>query len=177
MPVKRDYYVTIDGREEEIKVDLEEKEPFIYEVEVDGNKYNVDFAQINEAIYSIIIDGRSYAVEISEKGNNFEVIVDGDNYKVEVLDEMKRFMKMRTSTAVEGRQVVEAQMPGYIWKRLKDVGDEVEEGETVMILVAMKMENEIKSPKKGVITEIFVEASEDPNESTVTIGDKLFIVE
>jgi acetyl/propionyl-CoA carboxylase alpha subunit len=177
MSVKREYYATVDGREEEIVVNLTEDAPSIYTVVIDDKEYKVDFEQINDTIYSIIINGRSYAVDMTENGDNFDIIVDGDHFDVEILDEMKRLMKMRTSTTVEGRQVIEAPMPGYIWKMLKEVGDEVEEGEPLMILVAMKMENEIKSPKAGVVQEIFVQASEDPNESTVNLGDKLAIVE
>jgi biotin carboxyl carrier protein len=177
MAVKRQYFATVDGFEDEIFVDLTESEPSKYKVVINEKEYEVDFEQINDTIYSVIIDGRSYAVDMTEKGDKFDVIVDGDHYDIEILDEMKRLMKMRTSSSVEGRQVIEAQMPGYIWKMLKEVGDEVKAGEPIMILVAMKMENEIKSPKDGIVQEIFVQASEDPNESTVNIGDKLAIVE
>lgn len=177
MAIKREYYATVDGRDEEIMVNLTEDAPSEYTVDIDGKEYKVDFEQINETIFSVIIDGKSYAVDMTEKGDNFDIIVDGDHFDIEVLDEMKRLMKMRTSSSVEGRQVIEAPMPGYIWKMLKEVGDEVEEGEPLMILVAMKMENEIKSPKAGVVEEIFVKASEDPLESTVSLGDKLAIVE
>ena len=177
MAVKRLYYANVEGRDEEVVVNLTEDSPSNYTVTIDDKEYKVDFEQINDTIYSVIINGKSYAVDMTEDGDNFDLIVDGEPFNVEILDEMKKLMKMRTSTSVEGRQVIEAPMPGYIWKMLKEVGDEVEEGEPLMILVAMKMENEIKSPKAGIVEEIFVKASEDPNESTVAIGDKLAIVE
>ncbi|MEF3255849.1 MAG: acetyl-CoA carboxylase biotin carboxyl carrier protein subunit [Deferribacterales bacterium] len=177
MAVKRTYYTTVDGYEGENVVEVVENAHADYTVTVDGKSYHVDFEQINETIYSVIIDGNSYAIDMSEKGDKFDILVNGDHFAVEVLDEMKRLMKMRTSSTVEGRQVIEAPMPGYIWKMLKEVGDEVKAGEPIMILVAMKMENEIKSPKDGVVTEIFVKASENPQESTVSIGDKLAVVE
>ncbi|MCA1927234.1 MAG: acetyl-CoA carboxylase biotin carboxyl carrier protein subunit [Calditerrivibrio sp.] len=177
MAVKRTYYATVDGHDGENIVNLTENAHANYTVNVNGKDYQVDFEQINDTIFSVIIDGKSYAVDMTEKGDKFDVIVNGDHFNVEVLDEMKRLMKMRTSTTVEGRQVIEAQMPGYIWKILKDVGDEVKAGEPIMILVAMKMENEIKSPKDGILQELFVKASENPQESTVAIGDKLAVVE
>lgn len=177
MAVKRKYFATVEGHETELLVDLVEEAPSLYTVKINDKEYNVDFQQINETIYSIIINGRSYAIDMSEKGDKFEVLVDGDTFHVEILDEMKKLMRMRTSSTVEGRQVIEAPMPGYIWKMLKEPGDEVKAGEPIMILVAMKMENEIKSPKDGVVTEIFVKASENPNESTVSMGDKLAVVE
>lgn len=177
MITKREYYANVAGFEEEYKLSVEEKEYNVFEVDVLGEKHTADFRQINESIYSLIIDNNSYSVEISENGDQFEVLVDGESYDVEILDDMKRLMKLRAEVGLEGRQVVESQMPGYIWKMLKEVGDEVEAGEPVMILVAMKMENEIKAPKEGVIEEIFVKASEDPQESTVSSGDKLFVIE
>ena len=177
MAVKRKYFTTVEGHEEEVVVDLTEIDPSNYVALINGNEYHVDFVQINETIYSLIINGKSYAIDMSEKGDKFELIVNGDHFSVEVLDEMKKLMKMRTSSTVEGRQVIEAPMPGYIWKMLKEPGDEVKAGEAIMILVAMKMENEIKSPKDGVVTEIFVKASEDPTQSTVKMGDKLAVVE
>ncbi|MCX8084553.1 MAG: acetyl-CoA carboxylase biotin carboxyl carrier protein subunit [Calditerrivibrio sp.] len=177
MAVKRQYFATVEGFEGEFEVNLTENAPADYTVSVNGKEYRVDFEQINETIYSVIINGQSYAVDMTTKGDKYDIIVNGDHFNVEVLDEMKRLMKMRTSSTVEGRQVIEAPMPGYIWKMLKEVGDEVKAGEPIMILVAMKMENEIKSPKDGVIQEIFVKASENPQESTVNIGDKLAVVE
>lgn len=177
MAVKRKYFATVEGHEKELLVDLVEEAPNIFKVKINDKEYNVDFQQINETIYSLIINGRSYAIDMSEKGDKYEVLVDGDTFHVEVLDEMKKLMRMRTSSTVEGRQVIVAPMPGYIWKMLKEPGDEVKAGEPIMILVAMKMENEIKSPKDGVVTEIFVKASEDPNQSTVAMGDKLAVVE
>lgn len=177
MSVKREYYTNVAGREGEIIVNLTEDAPSAYSITIEDKEYKVDFEQINETIFSIIINGCSYAVDMTEKGDKFDIIVDGDHFNIEVLDEMKRLMKMRTSSSVEGRQVIEAPMPGYIWKMLREVGDEVEEGDPLMILVAMKMENEIKAPKAGIVEEIFVTASEDPLESTVNIGDKLAIVE
>jgi biotin carboxyl carrier protein len=177
MAVKRQYFATVEGYEGEHNVSLVETSPSQYTVNVDGKEYHVDFEKINETIYSVIIDGKSYAVDMTEKGDIFDLIVNGDHFNVEVLDEMKRLMKMRTLTTVEGRQVIEAPMPGYIWKILKDVGDEVKAGEPIMILVAMKMENEIKSPKDGILQELFVRASENPQESTVATGDKLAVVE
>jgi len=177
MAVKRKYFATVEEHQEEVVIDLTEVSPYHYIAVINDQEYNIDFAQINDTIYSLIINNRSYAVDMSEKGEKFEVIVNGDNFSVEILDEMKKLMRKRTASTVEGRQVIEAPMPGYIWKMLKEPGDEVKAGEPIMILVAMKMENEIKSPKDGVVTEIFVKASEDPNQSTVKMGDKLAIVE
>lgn len=168
----RHYYTTVDGGEQEYEVKLRKESDDCYIVNIDGVEHVVDFAQTGDSYYSLIIDNKSYDVDVNEKGDTFTVLKDGDEFKVEVLDEMKRLMKLRTSTSLEGRQVVEAQMPGYIWKILVEPGQEVEAGQPLMILVAMKMENEIKAPKAGVVEEISVVLDQ-----TIAIGDKLAIVE
>ena len=65
---------------------------------------------------------------------------------------------------LEGEIVIKSPLPGQIKKVFKNVNDEVEEGESILVLEAMKMENEIKSPKKGIITKISVKegGSVDP---------------
>jgi acetyl/propionyl-CoA carboxylase alpha subunit len=173
MITKRQYYATVDGGEQEYIVNLKEEKHNQFTIDIDGRTHEVDFAMAGDSVYSIIIDGKSYAMEINEKGDNFDILMDdGDAFDVEILDEMKRLMKMRHSAGLEGRQVVEAQMPGYIWKILVEKGQEVKAGEPLMILVAMKMENEIKAPKDGVVEELFIELDQ-----TITTGDRLAVVE
>jgi acetyl/propionyl-CoA carboxylase alpha subunit len=173
MITKRTYYTTIDGGEQEYLVNLTETSHNMFTLDIDGRKHKVDFAMAGDSVYSIIIDGRSYAMEIDEKGDIFSILMEnGDVFDVEVLDEMKRLMKKRHSAGLEGRQVIEAQMPGYIWKILVEKGQEVKAGEPLMILVAMKMENEIKAPKDGIVEELFITLDQ-----TVATGDKLAVVE
>jgi biotin carboxyl carrier protein len=173
MITKRNYYATVDGGEQEYMVNLIQDADNAFTVDIDGREYKVDFAMAGDSVYSLIVNGQSLSMEIGEKGDNFDVLMDnGDMFDVEVLDEMKRLMKMRHSAGLEGRQVVEAQMPGYIWKILVEKGQEVKAGEPLMILVAMKMENEIKAPKDGIVEELFIELDQ-----TITTGDRLAVVE
>lgn len=173
MITRRQYYATVDGGEQEYIVDLCEETQNHFVIEIDGRKHEIDFAMAGDSVYSIIIDGKSHSMEIDEKGDIYDVLMDnGDAFSVEVLDEMKRLMKMRHSAGLEGRQVIEAQMPGYIWKILVEKGQEVKAGEPLMILVAMKMENEIKAPKDGIVEDLFVELDQ-----TIATGDKLAVVE
>ncbi|ADD68694.1 biotin/lipoyl attachment domain-containing protein [Denitrovibrio acetiphilus DSM 12809] len=173
MITKRNYFATIDGGEKEYIVELVENTQNQFTIDIDGRKHSIDFAMAGDDVYSIIIDGKSYAMEIDEKGDIFDILMEnGDNFSIEVLDEMKRLMKMRHSAGLEGRQIIEAQMPGYIWKILVEKGQEVKAGEPLMILVAMKMENEIKAPKDGIVEDIFVELDQ-----TIVTGDRLAVVE
>ncbi|PLX68278.1 MAG: acetyl-CoA carboxylase biotin carboxyl carrier protein subunit [Denitrovibrio sp.] len=173
MITKRMYYATVDGGEQEYLVNLTQETGSCFKMNIDGREYVVDFAMAGNNVYSIIVNGKSLSMEIDENGDIFDVLMDnGDSFSIEVLDEMKRLMKMRHSAGLEGRQVIEAQMPGYIWKILVEKGQEVKAGEPLMILVAMKMENEIKAPKDGIVEDLFIELDQ-----TVATGDRLAVVE
>jgi biotin carboxyl carrier protein len=170
MITKREYFAFLDSHEHKVKI-TEQKNNF-FEVEIDNIKHTVDFAQIEESIYSIIIDNKSYAVDLQEKGDTYEILINGDYYYVEILDEIKKMLKEKKLAEVEGKQILEAPMPGNITKILVDEGSHVEKDQPLLILVAMKMENEITSPKKGVVSKIFVK----PNEA-VSAGTKLIVIE
>nr|WP_305034252.1 DUF2118 domain-containing protein [Myxococcus sp. CA005] len=76
--------------------------------------------------------------------------------RIDVADE--RRLRLRAANAafsVEGKQLVTAPMPGKVVKVLVKVGDEVKEGQGLVVVEAMKMENELKSPKAGKVTELF----------------------
>jgi len=169
MTLKREYFATVNkNKEKEYIINISVSGLNTFKIDIDGKKFLVDSVRINENIYSIIINGRSYAVDITEKGDCYDVMIDGDHFDIEVLDEVKRLIKHRTSSVAVGTQTLEANMPGYIWKLMVDEGQEIKEGDPLMILVAMKMENEIKSPKDGVVGKIFVKLND-----TVSAGDKL----
>ena len=71
-----------------------------------------------------------------------------------------------------GRQVIQAQMPGVIQKVYVKVGDEVKAGDPLCVLVAMKMENEIRTPIDGVVIEVYINETDK-----VSVGDKMLVVE
>jgi biotin carboxyl carrier protein len=170
MITKREYYAFFDAQEH--KVEIIEHENNIFEVTINDEKHLVDFAQIEESIYSIIIDNKSYAVDLNEKGDAFEILINGDYYNVEILDEIKKMLKEKKLIETEGKQILEAPMPGNISKIFVDEGDNVEKGQPLLILVAMKMENEIKSPKKGTVSKIYIKSNE-----AVSTGAKLIVID
>jgi biotin carboxyl carrier protein len=170
MITKREYYAFFDAQEH--KVEIIEHENNIFEVTINDEKHLVDFAQIEESIYSIIIDNKSYAVDLNEKGDSFEILINGDYYNVEILDEIKKTLKEKKLIEAEGKQILEAPMPGNIAKIFLDEGNDVEKGQPLLILVAMKMEIEIKSPKKGVVSKIYVKPGE-----AVSTGTKLVFID
>ncbi len=167
------YFAQVEGSEGYTPVEILSANAGIYTVAVDGKEYTVDYAESStQGLLSFIVNHVSYGVEVSKKGTMYDVQRADDHFRVEILDEMKKFMKERVSKGLQGRQVIDTQMPGLILKVLVEPGQEVAIGTPLMILVAMKMENEIKSPKAGVVQEIFVKEG-----ATVGTGDKLIIID
>ena len=165
------YFAQVEGNEGYVPVEILSANAGIFTVLVDGKEHIVDYAESKNGL-SLIINNVSYGVEISRKGSVYDVDRADDHFCVEILDEMKKFMKERVSKGLQGRQVIDTQMPGLILKVLVEIGEEVSVGAPLMILVAMKMENEIKSPKAGIVQEIFVKEG-----ITVGTGDKLIIID
>ena len=166
------YFSKVEGDGEYTTVEIVSAMGNIITVKVGGEQYEVDYALMGRDTHSLIINDHSYAVQISKHDTIYDVQRADDLFRVEILDEMKKFIKEKVSKGLQGRQIIETQMPGLILKVLVEKGQEVKTGDPLLILVAMKMENEIKSPKDGVVQEIFISDGQ-----TVGTGDKLVIVE
>jgi biotin carboxyl carrier protein len=143
-----------------------------FEITIDGETVHVDAARSGKTIYSIIEDGKQFEVIIDETGaHGFDVLVGGQLFHLSALDERSRLLSSSVKTVATGPQRVESEMPGKVVKIMAQVGTPVVEGQGVVILEAMKMENEIKSPIEGVVVEISVAEGQ-----TVESGALLFVV-
>jgi biotin carboxyl carrier protein len=153
-------------------VGLTELDDNHFEITIDGKTVHVDASKSSKTIYSIIEDGKQFEVIIDESGaHGFDVLVGGQLFQLTALDERSRLLTSTAKTVPTGPQRVEAEMPGKVVKIASPVGTRVGEGEGVVILEAMKMENEIKSPIEGVIVELGVSEGQ-----TVESGALLFVV-
>ncbi|WP_455627896.1 biotin/lipoyl-containing protein [Parabacteroides chinchillae] len=167
------YFATVnDLPDTEFKVEILEDGP-VKKVSVNGTVYDVDYNVGGDSIHSIIMNHKSHGVQISNiRDSVYEVKNKGDNFQVEVIDELKKLRLSRTRSFVVGRQVITAQMPGVIQKVYVKTGDEVKAGTPLCVLVAMKMENEIRSPIDGVVRDVYVTES-----NKVLVNDKMLVVE
>lgn len=167
------YFATVnDLPDTEFKVEILEDGP-IKKISVNGEIYEVDYNVGGDSIHSIILNNRSHGVQISSVGDAvYDVKNKGDFFQVEIMDELKKLRLARTKSTVAGRQVIEALMPGVILKIHVKPGDEVKAGQPLCILVAMKMENEIRSTTDGVVKEIFISTGDK-----LLVNDKMMIIE
>ena len=155
------------------RVGLREIGEGIYEISVDGVIVHVDAVKSGPTIYSIIEDGRQFEAMVDEKGTHgFDVLVAGRLFHLEAVDERTKLLAGSAHAVASGPQSVSAEMPGKVVKLNARAGDAVTEGQGILVIEAMKMENEIVAPITGVVREIGVSEGD-----TVEAGAPLFTVD
>ena len=163
------YVATVDGRDYEVALER------AGEVTVDGTEHEVDLRLVDGvSLFSLIIDRGSHELFAERREGRYYVLIDGNRYGVEVEEARLKMLKAMGGTRHEehGAASVSAPMPGLVVKVLVASGDEVEEGQGLVILEAMKMESEIRSPRSGVVKAVMAQAGQ-----TVSQGDPLAIVD
>jgi biotin carboxyl carrier protein len=141
---------------------------------VNGEKRAVDFLSFgDEALYSIIMDTVSHELLIDERDGEYEILMRGKLYTGTVLDERAQLVASRGSSKMvdSGEISIRAPMPGLIVAVPVQEGQVVKAGQTVVILESMKMQNELKSPRDGIVQRISVESDQsvEQNKLLVTI--------
>ncbi len=122
-------------------------------------------------VFSVLLGARSFTVAVARRGSELEVWAGGRRHIVALADPRDRAGKA-DRTSASGPVEIRAQMPGKVIKLLVQQGVMVEAGQGVIIVEAMKMQNEMKSPKDGAVRKI--QAAEG---STVAAGETLMVIE
>lgn len=139
------------------QVEILKKDGNNLEVSINGNAMEVNVVKVDHGIYSILHNGKSYDMEIvpgSEK-RKYLVAHGCSTFDVEVNDSESKYIKNRLKGQLEHDQdSITSPMPGKVVKIPVEVGDEIEPGQTLIIISAMKMESEYKAKRSGKIKEI-----------------------
>lgn len=144
-------------------------------VQINGKSYEVDFSAADGSLLSLLVMGRSYEADVVEEAEGvLTVRVEGETYRIEYQEEGRRPRRGAglTGYGAGGRQVITAPMPGKVVALLVSPAQEVTAGQGVIVIEAMKMENELKASRPGVIKEIKVQEG-----SAVSGGDVLMVIE
>ena len=144
-------------------------------ITVEDRTYLVDAVCPADGFFSLLINGRCYDAAIEAVDNSYTVLVQGRAGQVDFhdprvrkrrpTDDLKRSIK-------EGRQSIHAPMAGQLIRLLVQPGDLVEDGQGLVVLEAMKMENELKSQGVGKVKKILVTTGD-----VVEPGQELLIIE
>jgi biotin carboxyl carrier protein len=148
------YFATVNDQTYEIDIDHHGR------VTVDGVEMAADLRLVEgRHLYSLLLNSASYEIVLDpdvEARNSYDVMVGGLRYEVKVQDERSRRLSLvdRTLRAPEGELAIKAPIPGLIVRVPIEPGQELAEGDTLVILEAMKMENELRAPRGGTVHEV-----------------------
>lgn len=140
-----------------------------YVVEIDGEQRRVDARKLEGDFYSILTGGRSYEVSVEPRGEAYYVRHGAAELLVALTDPSRQ---AREDKVKQGPDEVITQMPGKVVRVLIAEGEEVEVGQGLIVVEAMKMENEIAAGKAGKVVSIRVEPGQ-----TVEGGTVLAVIE
>lgn len=125
---------------------------------VDGRPVNPEIRLAAEGLYSVLIDGRSHTLRTATRDEGFAIATGCTTLQVSVESERSRLLKRvaGAGASAETRTAVTAPMPALVVRVLAAPGSAVQKGDGLIVLEAMKMENEIRAPRNGTVREVRV---------------------
>jgi len=121
---------------------------------------------------TVTIDGKEYKVKVEETSNGkIKVYHDKEVYEVETKEDIGKELFEESSEEItpEGKDVIRAPLPGVVVAVNVKVGDVVKEGDSLVKLVAMKMENDIIAEKNGIVREVAVKKNDNVNKGDILV--------
>jgi biotin carboxyl carrier protein len=163
-----DLIVRSGSREEKVKIRRDDDS---YDVTIDDRTYRVEVATTRaggQSLRSLLIDGAQHEVAVRHQGEGVYWVSTGQGaVAVEVSDPLTALAtQSRTAKGGRRRQTVKAYMPGRVVTLLATEGEEVAAGQGVLVLEAMKMENEIRAEHGGMVTRIYVQPGQAVDNGT-----------
>lgn len=125
-----------------------------YKISLDDEEYAVDSTPISDNCLSLLVNGKAFTVYFAEANGKKYFSIGGEQFCIEETKSEASAASGAGATAVDEAPVAASPMPGKVVKILVREGDQVEQGQGLVIVEAMKMENEIKSPVKGKVEKV-----------------------
>jgi len=159
-------------RETEHEFDFEKIDANTCMVRLGEQRFELDLRRVGESSFSVLIGNRSFDFDVTPEGDELIVTSRTGSWRLNLVDEKRRAARAILGRHLSGRVELKAMMPGRVVSVLVNPGDEIEAEHGVLTVEAMKMENEIKTPKAGRVIEVRVTAGQ-----TVEKGEVLAIIE
>ena len=158
------YYARVGGNE--YIVDIENES-----VLLDGEVVDVDLRQSGvDELYSMLFGGRSYELLIDPGRFSYDVTLKGELFAVQMEDERtRRLSTNRKLVLPQGELAITAPIPGLVVKVLVSEGDEIKEEQPLVLLEAMKMENELRAVRPGRVKAVKVAAGQRVEQNAVLL--------
>jgi biotin carboxyl carrier protein len=146
------YEVEIRGRQ--VTIEFEQRNGRV-QARVGPRDYDLEVVSPEEGVYTFLAGDRVYEARVwAPEPTSLSVTIGGHLFSTSIIDRKHR--RSTIEHGIEGRQNLVAPMPGKVVRVLLRAGDEVTLGQGVVVVEAMKMQNEIKSPKSGRVIEVRV---------------------
>jgi len=148
-----------------------------WQILIDGHAVEIDpeqldaVTEVEPGVYSIVLGGDSFEIRLLPAAPGWIAEVNGKRYQVEVRDPRNARRNSRNALG-SGRQNVAAPMPGKVIRVLVKEGDLVEAGQGLVVVEAMKMQNELKASRPARVVGVFARAGD-----TIGAGDTLVVLE
>jgi biotin carboxyl carrier protein len=147
------YDVTIDGNDHRLELERVEKN---WRCRLNGREVQMDAVLTRPDVLSILIEGKAYEIKRERTAVDLHFWVGPVRYNAEVRDPRSLRSRKAAGSDDAGPKKLVAPMPGKVVRLLVAEKDAVEAGQGILVVEAMKMQNEIKSPKKGTVQKIVV---------------------
>ena len=166
------YEINVGGREFAVELKRSSQNTSLWNCKVNGKEVELDATRVADGVLSIVLGGKAYEItrDITASGNH--LYLNGRGFKYEVRDPRALRGRRGAGDYAEGPKKITAPMPGKVVRVVAAAGTPVEAGQGVIVIEAMKMQNELKAPKAGKVQKIL--ASEG---AAVNAGDTLAIIE
>jgi biotin carboxyl carrier protein len=164
------YEIVINGARHSVEFTSPLTEHSRVNLTIDGRPVEACVVRISHDVYSVLLGGHSIEITAEEAPSGLLLRASGREFQVEIVDPRAWRGARGAGIELEGRQQLVAPMPGKIVRVLVAAGQQVSAGEGLLVIEAMKMQNEIRSPKSGKVEKLAREGQ------TVNAGEVLAIV-
>jgi biotin carboxyl carrier protein len=159
----------VGEREEDLLLRIEDGR---VSAEIGDRVYNLDVREIEPDSYMFFLNTNVHECRVSASKSNFDVSINGRNYSITIVDPKRLRSAQNSDRHHHGVAEILAPMPGKVVRVHTEAGATVAKGAGVVVVEAMKMQNEMKSPRDGVVVSIKVKPGD-----TVNAGDVLAVIE
>jgi biotin carboxyl carrier protein len=163
--------VLIDGARRDVELVRSVDEPSRLTITIDGRRVAADAVKISSNVYSILLGARSLEVRVEAVVNGLVLHIAGREYRVEIVNLRSWRRGHGAGIDLSGRQEISAPMAGKIVRVLVAPCEHVEAGQGLMVVEAMKMQNEIRAPKTGTVEHLLAKEGQ-----TVSAGEVLAVI-
>ncbi len=168
-----EFVISVNGKDYNVKTVSNQFSKFI----IGDKEYNIELIKkFNNDVYSFLVNNKIVQVEFDYNKESLNINLNGFNYEIKIKDKtyelLQKFLNNSNKNKNSGAGIVKAPMPGLIVKVFVQPGMSVLEGDKLLIMEAMKMENILKSTQSGIVKEVRVSEG-----NTVEKDNVLVIIE